>query len=105
MITKPKGIELWFPNGYGVSIISNIGFKEGDDNYIENSGEVAIIKRVSKNESRLCYDTPLTNDVLCGLTDIEILKITIDVSNLPRPVDYYNYIEDSIDTHEIKEKK
>lgn len=60
-----------FPNGYGVSVI------DGDYAYCDNGTyEVAITK-----EGELCYDTPLTDDVLRYQTPEEIDEILKEVEH------------------------
>lgn len=66
-----------FPNGYGVSVVrfpGSYGF--GQDLY-----EVAIIKgTVDKYE--LCYDTPITDDVLGHRDEQDIDNILEEVQSL-----------------------
>ncbi len=63
----------FFNNGYGVSIICN------DFSY---GLELAVLKG-NKEKHSLCYDTPITDDVI-GHLDIESLNETINkVKKLP----------------------
>lgn len=60
-----------FPNGYGVSVI------DGDYDFCDNGTyEVAIMK-----DGELCYDTPLTDDVLGYQTPGEIDEILKEVES------------------------
>jgi hypothetical protein len=62
----------FFPNGYGVSVVRF----PGSYGYAQGLYEVAVIK-VSDDEDGfdLCYDTPITDDVLGHRdeTDVEII--------------------------------
>lgn len=59
-----------FENGYGASLISN------------NNGyrEIAVLD----SEGELCYDTPITDDVLTHLTQQEVFGTLADISKLER---------------------
>jgi hypothetical protein len=57
-----------FPNGYGASII------RGNKAHFE----LAVLKG-----STICYDTPLTDNVLVGLTSQEILDTLDLIKQLP----------------------
>lgn len=57
--------EVEFDNGYGISVIQGKHFYCGRNTY-----EVAILK-----DGSLCYDTPLTDDVLGHQTKDDITKI------------------------------
>lgn len=60
-----------FPNGYGVSVI------DGDHAYCDiGTYEVAIMK-----EGKLCYNTPLTDDVLHYQTPKDIDEILKEVES------------------------
>ena len=60
-----------FPNGYGVSVI------DGYCAYCDNGTyEVAILKN-----GEICYDTPLTNDVLTYQTPEQIDEILKEVES------------------------
>ena len=60
-----------FPNGYGVSVI------DGDYTYCDKGTyEVAIIK-----DGEICYDTPLTDDVLRYQTPEDIDEILKEVES------------------------
>ena len=69
-----------FDNHYGVSIIKtpySYGGKEG-------LYELAIlVMKPGDKYSELCYDTPITNDVMGYLTPEDITDIMKQVSELP----------------------
>lgn len=68
-----KQAKLDFENGYGVSVIC------GDGAYTSATSpyEVAIIK-----DGVLCYDTPITNNVLGYNTESEVTEIMKKVQEL-----------------------
>ena len=59
-----------FDNGYGASLIAN------NDGY----REIAVLD----SEGELCYDTPITDDVLTHLTHTEVFDTLIAIHNLER---------------------
>ena len=63
----------FYPNGYGVSIIPDI----------DNSSfyEVAVLKG-TEEEYDICYDTPITDDVIKGLTLLQAHEIAKQISEL-----------------------
>lgn len=70
-------VEL-FDNGYGVSVITHgYGSRQG-------LKELAVIIHNGKGKYDLCYDTPITDDVIGWLTDKEVEEITQKVANLLR---------------------
>ena len=69
---------IFFPGGYGLSIVRFKSFF-GGDRYMsytsnEDEWEVAILKG-DENKWEICYDTLLTNDVLGYQTKEDIEKI------------------------------
>lgn len=67
----------FFPNGYGVSVVSfpgSYGFREG-------LYEVAILKG-TEDDWQICYDTPITDDVLGHQSEEEIEVLLYEVENL-----------------------
>ena len=70
-----KSAVLYFPNGYGVSVLFGSKFySNGIDTY-----ELAVLK-----EGRLCYDTAITNDVMGRLSKDEVSEVMEKVQNLPK---------------------
>jgi len=69
-----------FDNHYGVSVIKSpysYGGKQG-------KYELAIlVMKPSDKYSELCYDTPITNDVIGYLTETEVTELMKQVSELP----------------------
>jgi hypothetical protein len=68
----PDGIAArhFFPNGYGVSVVQF----PGSYGYEEGLYEVAILKGLEE-DWEICYDTPITDDVI-GYQSME------DIDNL-----------------------
>ena len=67
-------IEVTMENGFAASIIQTPFSKGGYAGLFE----LAVVKN-----GELCYDTPITNDVLGCMTLRETVKATIEVSELP----------------------
>lgn len=63
-----------FDNGYGASVVKH------DFSYGGKKGlyEIAVLD----NDGHLCYDTPITSDVIGYLTMGEAEKILINISHL-----------------------
>jgi len=74
-LTIASGIqaEMHFPNNYGISVIMT------PHSYGHEKGlwEVAIM-----HNNSLCYDTPITNDVLGYQTDEDVTKVMKQVQAL-----------------------
>ena len=68
----PDGIAArhFFPNGYGVSVVQF----PGSYGYDEGLYEVAILKGLEE-DWEICYDTPITDDII-GYQSME------DINNL-----------------------
>ena len=72
-----KHARIFFPNGYGVSVLFGGDFYSNRiDTY-----ELAIIRKCGDDYS-IVYDTPITNDVLAHLTEDEVTEAMIKVQNL-----------------------
>ncbi len=65
--------EHEFPNGYGVSVITGSMFYTSDD----APYEIAIIKY-----GDICYDTPITDDVLGYQTEADVDDVLRQVEEL-----------------------
>lgn len=62
-----------FDNGYGASVIPwGYGSEKG---FLE----LAVLDK----DGNLCYDTPITNDVIGWLTSAEVESILEDIKKLP----------------------
>ena len=44
--------------------------------------EVAVLKKVTDDNYRLCYDTPITDDVIGYLTNEQVIEILEQIKNL-----------------------
>mgnify|MGYP006081357471 CR=1 FL=1 len=65
---KPGGRKaLEFENRYGISAV-----------YIDGAWEIAVLK-----DGSLCYDTPITDDVIPGLEWDDVLDLALDIALLP----------------------
>jgi len=71
-----------FDNGYGASLIRGGLYTYGD-------AELAVIKYYGDGQEdfKLCYTTPVTDDVLGYLTEGDVLRYLWDIKNLPNSVD------------------
>ena len=68
-----------YDNNYGVSVVRGPYTFGGDKGLYE----LAIIYMAPEDkESRICYDTPITNDVMGHLTPEDVTKIMKQVSEL-----------------------
>ena len=67
--------QVFFPNGYGVSIVRF----PGSYGYEEGLYEVAILQGTEDN-FELCYDTPITDDILGHRDerDVEIIMEEVE---------------------------
>ena len=82
--------KKFFPNGYGVSIIPEVGnianlrsLCEGRANTLGNGVyEVAVLHQVD-GDWQLCYDTCITNDVIRRLSLQEVLDVVKEIESLP----------------------
>ena len=64
-----------FPNGYGASVISNMFSYGGNRGLFE----LAVLDK----DENICYDTPITQDVIGFLTTENVLDILFTISNFP----------------------
>ncbi|EGK05789.1 hypothetical protein [Dysgonomonas mossii] len=61
-----KQASMTFDNGYGISVLlGNCFYSNGIDTY-----EVAVIK-----DGRICYTTPIANDVIGYITEEQVSEI------------------------------
>jgi hypothetical protein len=67
----------FFPNGYGVSIVKH-KYSYGNDRGL---WELAVLKG-NKDEWDICYDTPVTNDVIGHLSEAEVDDVVAKVEVL-----------------------
>ena len=72
----------FFPNGYGVSVVrftTTFGF--GSYGSEEGLYELAVLQGVDENWN-ICYDTPMTDDVLGYLTESDVENLLNEVEKL-----------------------
>ena len=69
--------KYFFPNGYGVSVVR---FK-GSYGYEEGLYESAVLKG-TEEKWELCYDTPITSDVLGHQSEEEVEELLQQIKNL-----------------------
>jgi len=74
--------KMFFPNGYGISVVRfKIGNRYGSYTN-DNEWEVAILLG-NDQDWDLCYDTGITNDVIGHLTDDDVTEIMEQIQKLP----------------------
>lgn len=68
----------FFPNGYGVSVVI------GPHTYGGPKGlyELAVLKGTEEDHS-LCYDTPITDDVMGCLSPVDVTELLHKIEALP----------------------
>ncbi len=69
-----KKARIQFDNGYGASVVSH-SFSYGGK---QGLYEIAILD----NEGDICYDTPITNDVVGHLTEEDVTEVLIKIQRL-----------------------
>lgn len=69
-----KKSRIQFDNGYGASVVSH-SFSYGGK---QGLYEIAILD----NEGDICYDTPITNDVIGHLTEEDVTEVLIKIQSL-----------------------
>lgn len=69
-----------FDNGYGASIIKHSG------SYGGRSGlwELAVVRFYKNDGWHLCYNTPITDDVLGYLSEAEVMNLLKQIKELPK---------------------
>ena len=79
-----SGIQAkhFFPNGYGISVVRFRGIAGGGSyGYGEGLYESAVLKGTEENW-HICYDTPITRDVLGYQTEEEVEVLLYEIENL-----------------------
>ena len=74
MLDNGEQVIFEFKNGYGASVITGSIAYGG----LNGLFEIAVTRN-----GYLCYDTPITNDVIGYLTIDEVLKVLNDIEQLP----------------------
>lgn len=71
--------RFYFENGYGASVIKHYG----SYGYEKDLFELAVIIFDDETEEwHLCFDTPITDDVIGYLTNEEVLDLLRKIKNL-----------------------
>lgn len=71
---KGKMARVFFPNGYGASIVCHVGSYGGSEGLFE----IAVL-----HAGEICYDTPVTNDVIGWLSPNGVEKTLAEIEALP----------------------
>lgn len=71
-----KLVRVHFLNGYGASVVQFNGSYGGNDDLYE----IAVL-----HGDRLCYETPVTDDVLGYLSEDDVTAALADIAALPVP--------------------
>lgn len=81
--------KAFFENGYGISVVRfKLGifssFRNGYGSYTENENqwEVAVL-RGDNEEYTLCYDTPITDDVIGYQSEDDVAELMRRIQELP----------------------
>ncbi len=67
-----------FPNGYGASVVKHEYSYGGD----RGLWELAVINNISEDGFDICYDTPITDDVIGFLNDPEVDRLLYLIRDL-----------------------
>ena len=70
--------EARYPNGFAASIIKNFGSYGGE----YDLWEVAVLRRDEAGVWQLCYDTPITDDVLGWLSEERVIEVCSQIRAL-----------------------
>lgn len=65
--------RIKFPNGYEASVLFGRGYSNGVDSY-----ELAVLV-----DNHLCYETPITDDVLAYISNSDVTEAMKIIQNLP----------------------
>lgn len=77
----PDGIRAitCFPNGYAASVIRSKYSYGGSEGFYE----LAVMKG-TEDDHELCYDTPITDNVIGGLTPVGVSRLLAQIAELPK---------------------
>lgn len=70
----------YFANGYGASVIRT----PHSYGYIKNLWELAVMKKTADDDWLLCYDTPITDNVIGWLSEGDVDILLAEIENLPK---------------------
>ena len=75
----PEGYayQAFFSNGYGISIVKH----DGSYGRWQDQWEIAVL-RGNSDKYDLCYDTPVTDDVIGYLEDAEVMDYARQIAEL-----------------------
>ena len=73
-------LAYYFDNGYGASVIRT------PDSYgsSEDLWELAVLKKAADGGWHVCYNTPLTNDVIGWLSEKDVDALLADIESWPK---------------------
>ena len=80
---------VWFPNGYAASLVCGPWTYGGDAGLWELA--VVISDEMVPNDPwrfGMCYDTPVTDDVIGHLTSTDVNHLLQQIATLPPKVDH-----------------
>lgn len=77
-LKRPEQAVVSFPNGYTASVIRGSIAYGGDDGL----NEVAVL-----DENGLCYDTPITDNVIGYLNESDFEEVLGRIRDLPKPAE------------------
>jgi hypothetical protein len=78
--------RIQFDNGYGISVV------KGPHTY---GGDIGLYEAaVLDSNGKLCYDTPITDDVIGYLRDKDVTDTMIEIQKLPKKDTDERYNED-----------
>lgn len=73
------GAHIYFDNGYGASVI----FGQLINMWGSKPFELAVLKINNNKEWELCYDTPITDDVIQNLDEDQVNEYLKQIEALP----------------------
>lgn len=81
-IELPKHTQhaYYFNNGYGASVVRT----PGSYGYSKNLWELAVLKEMPARVWGLCFDTPLTNDFIGGLSEKAVDVLLEEIESWPK---------------------
>ena len=76
-VIHEKGLQVYYPNDYGISV----AFFPGSYGYYDNLFEVAVLIKKDNNYC-ICYNTHITEDVIGYCNEEDVLKIANQIQRL-----------------------